>query len=73
MLFEGKHTKTNLQGLSHTIGGQMIDKVGTNCKEKYFKFVGHVLDDQFTWIGHLEHICKNKYYKTFSPPKSQTK
>ena len=32
--------------------------VGTNCKEKYFKFVGHVLDDKLTWVGHVEHICK---------------
>ena len=24
----------------------------------YFKFVGHVLDDRFTWVGHVEHICK---------------
>ena len=58
MLFEGKNTETNLQGLNLKIGGQIIDQVGKNCKEKYFKFVGHVLDDKFTWIGHLEHICK---------------
>ena len=37
---------------------QLVEQVGTNCKEKYFKFVGHVLDDRFTWVGHVEHICK---------------
>ena len=36
----------------------MVEQVGTGCKEKYFKFVGHVLDDKFTWVGHVEHICK---------------
>ena len=58
MLFEGKNVKTNLDGLKLIIGDKMIDQVGTDCKEKYFKFVGHVLDDNLTWAGHIEHICK---------------
>ena len=58
MFFEGKNEKINLQGLNLKIGNQLIDQVGTSCKEKYFKFVGHVLDDKLTWSGHLDHICK---------------
>ena len=41
------------------IGSQIIEQVGTNCKEKYFKFVGHVIDDKFSWEGHVQHITKN--------------
>ena len=37
------------QYLNITIGNINVEQVGTNCKEKYFKFVGHVLDDKFTW------------------------
>ena len=58
MLFEGKKDKTNLEGLNLKIDDKIIDQVGSNCEEKYFKFVGHVLDDQLTWTGHIEHICK---------------
>ena len=36
-----------------------VAKIGTkNCKEKYFRFVGHVLDDKLSWEGHIEHIAK---------------
>lgn len=44
--------------MSLLIDNKQIEQVGSNCKQKYFKFVGHVLDDQLTWAGHLEHICK---------------
>ena len=40
------------------IGDQIIEQIGTNCKEKYFRFVGHVLDDRLNWEGHIEHIAK---------------
>ena len=40
------------------IGDTNIEQIGTKCKEKYFKFVGHVLDDRMSWEGHIEHICK---------------
>ena len=36
------------------IAEQTIVEVGSNCKEKYFKFVGHVIDDQLTWEGHIK-------------------
>ena len=58
MLFEGKKEKTNLEGLDLKIDDKIIDQVGSNCEEKVFKFVGHVLDDKLTWSGHIEHICK---------------
>ena len=40
------------------IGDTNIEQIGTNCNEKYFKFVGHVLDDKLSWEGHIEHISK---------------
>ena len=58
MLFCDKKSQINLQYLNLKIGDKIIEQVGTNCKDKYFKFVEHVLDDKFTWAGHVEHICK---------------
>ena len=40
------------------IGDTTIEQVGSNFREKHFKFVGHVLDDKLSWEGHIEHICK---------------
>ena len=57
-VFLWKNTKVDLQYLHLKIADKLVEQVGTNCKEKYFKFVGHVLDDKFTWGGHVEHICK---------------
>ena len=50
----------NLQACTYNlkIGNQIVDQVGTHCKEKYFKFVGHVLDDKLSWEGHIQHVSK---------------
>ena len=40
------------------IGNTKIEQIGTNCNQKYFKFVGHVLDDKLSWEGHIDHISK---------------
>ena len=68
MLFQDKKLNSNVNTLQIKIGEQIIDQVGSNCTEKYFKFVGHVLDDSLSWVGHVEHICKklcNTFDKTF--------
>ena len=56
MLFSNSNSSIGTNNLK--IGNQIIDQIGTNCNEKYFKFVGHVLDDKLSWEGHVEHIAK---------------
>ena len=58
MLFSGQSKIHDLGDLKLKINGKDIDQIGNNCKDKYFKFVGHVLDENLTWEGHIEHICK---------------
>ena len=58
MIFTEKNAKLDLTGLNIKIAEKNVDRIGSDCKEKYFKFVGHVLDDKLTWVGHIEHICK---------------
>ena len=38
------------------IGDEVIERIGSNCPEKYFKFVGHRLDEFLTWQYHINHV-----------------
>ena len=58
MLFAGQNKINDLANLKLQIDGKCVDQVGNNCKEKYFKFVGHVLDENLTWEGHVDHLAK---------------
>ena len=66
MLFSEKDFKLDSLGLNLKIGDKIVDQVGSNCKEKYFKFVGHVLDDKLSWQGHIQHICKKLASSNFA-------
>ena len=56
MLFTGQRNNTDIQNLEIKKDGKLVEQIGNNCKEKYFKFVGHVLDENLTWEGHIEHV-----------------
>ena len=58
MIFSEKDIDLNALGLKLKIGDADIEQIGRNYKEKYFRFVGHVLDDKMSWQGHVQHICK---------------
>ena len=58
MLFSDKKFNSDQQLPDIKIGGKSIEQVGTGCKEKYFKFVGHFIDDKMSWEGHITHISK---------------
>ena len=58
MIFSGHNKDIDLNNLSIQIDDKKVEQIGNNCKEKYFKFVGHVLDVNLTWEGHIEHIAK---------------
>ena len=48
------------------IGDNFVEQIGKNCKEKYFKFVGHVIDDKLNWDGHIEHVSKKLASSNFA-------
>ena len=58
MLFQDTKWNSIDSTLQLKLGDKTVEQVGTNCQEKYFKFVGHVLDDSLSWVGHVEHVCK---------------
>ena len=44
MMLTGKNLYIGTNKLK--IGNQIIEQIGSNCEDKYFEFVGHVLDDK---------------------------
>ena len=40
------------------IGGKSISRIGEDFKEKSFKFLGHHIDENLTWVHHMDHVNK---------------
>ena len=38
------------------LDGKRIDRIGANCSETSFKFVGHYLDEFLSWDNHIQHV-----------------
>ena len=38
------------------LDGKKIDRIGANCSETSFKFVGHYLDEFLSWDNHIQHV-----------------
>ena len=45
ILFRQKNMKVDFSNLNLKIGDEKIERIGSDCKTKYFKFVGHHLDE----------------------------
>ena len=48
-----------------------MDRVGENCKEKTFKFLGHILDDRLSFSGHIDHISSKLISANFALAKNK--
>ena len=44
------------EGLQIEIGNQPIERIGFDMPDKYFKFLGHFLDDKLSWEFHIRNI-----------------
>ena len=42
--------------LNLQIGNEKIERIGDNCKDKFFKFVGIRLDEHLTWAHQINHV-----------------
>ncbi len=71
ILFKNKSTHVHLDQIY--IDGSPIDRVGENFKEKSFKFLGHVLDENLTWLHHQNHISKKLVQAKFALSRCKNK
>jgi hypothetical protein len=69
ILFKNKTDHVHLDPL--LIGGKPIDRIGEDCTEKSFKFLGHVLDENLTWIYHAKHIQTKLIHANFALSRSK--
>ena len=56
ILFRTKSMAVNPSMYSLKLDGKAIDRIGTNCTESSFKFVGHYLDEFLSWDNHIKHV-----------------
>ena len=56
ILFRTKRMIVDFSQLKLSIGTKKVDRIGSDCKEKYFKFVGHRLDEFLSWDHHINHV-----------------
>ena len=47
-MFGPNNKKINLNNLSLSIGGEIIERIGNDCPTKYFKFVGVNIDENLS-------------------------
>ena len=45
------------QGYNLKIGNKIIERIGSTCKDKYFKFVGVKFDEFLNWNYQIHGIC----------------
>ena len=56
ILFRSKNMAVDFTKLQLKIGDESIERIGSNCKKKFFKFVGHHLDEFLTWEHQISHV-----------------
>ena len=69
ILFKNKGRHLHIGELS--IGGEIIERIGEDCKEKSFKFLGHHLDETLSWSHHSSHIYKKLVSANFALSRSK--
>ena len=52
----GAKEDVDIDKFSISLNNIKLERIGTGCQEKSFKFVGIHLDDKLDWSYHLQHI-----------------
>ena len=52
-------------------GGGAISRIGENCEEKSFKFLGHHLDEPLDWSRHSDYVYKGLISANFALSRSK--
>jgi len=56
MIFRNKNMHFDPENCKLKIGNEILERKGTDCTNKYFKFVGLKTDDFLNWDYQIEHV-----------------
>ena len=56
ILFRKKNMIVDLSEFKLKIGNENVERIGSDCKQTYFKFVGLLLDEYLTWDSHINNV-----------------
>jgi len=56
IVFGPNNKKINLNNLSLSIGGEILERIGNDCPTKSFKFVGVNIDENLSWNTHINKV-----------------
>ena len=69
ILFSPKNSHTH--DLSLKLCGANIERIGSDCKTKFFKFLGVLIDDKLDWNFHIDSIKKKMHSACFALSKTR--
>ena len=52
--------------------GKSISRIGEDFKEKSFKFLGHHIDENLTWVHHMDHVNKKLVSANYALSRSKS-
>ena len=56
IVFRNNRMPFNPDEYNLQLNGKKIERIGEDCKEKYFKFLGMRIDEFMTWKYHIDHV-----------------
>ena len=56
ILFRKKNVHVDFENIHLKLGEEQIERIGSECTNKYFKFVGLYLDEHLTWDHQVQHV-----------------
>ena len=56
LIFRNKKMHFDVNVCKLKIGSENLVRIGENCKDKYFKFVGLKIDEFITWDHQISHV-----------------
>ena len=54
------------------IGDKSVSGIGEDFKEKSFKFLGHHIDENLTWVHHMDHVNKKLVSANYALSRSKS-
>ena len=66
MIFKNPNLKQHVHYGVLSIGQDVISRVGHNCNETSFKFLGHHVDDKLSWTSHVNQIASKLMSANFA-------